>query len=185
MSDRKREGNPASLSSIPPPKKMKVTVPGRSAVVPGSSMPSVLPIDRTSSPGIEPWELMALDCEASELFELVSNQIIAGNMDKAAQYILGAIRSLRNQRFKPCKMQYNSLLLICQCRPTVYTNEHILNAMISSLRKDIVATKATNKGNIYNQILFINILLHAFDDVAHWPEMFLKVNKLNIILFFF
>lgn len=73
-------------------------------------------------------------------------------------------------------MIYSSLLLICHCRPNLFTNEHVVNAIISSMRRDITAgLKTPTKNNSSNQMLFINILLFAFNEVEHWPEVFVKV----------
>lgn len=91
-------------------------------------------------------------------------------------YIIGAVKSIRTQRFKPCKILYNSILLTCQCKPTLFINDNVVSAIISALRRDIAAGfKTTSKGNVYNQILFVNMLLHGFGDTVHWPEIFVKV----------
>lgn len=44
------------------------------------------------------------------------------------------------------------------------------------MRRDITAgLKTPTKNNSSNQMLFINILLYAFNDVENWPEVFVKV----------
>lgn len=92
--------------------------------------------------------------------------------------ILGAIRVLRSQRFKPCKVLSNSVLLACQCLPALFTNDNVVSALVNSLRKDLSAgLKATNKSNIFLNIMFVNVLVRAFADVPNWPEAFIKVIK--------
>lgn len=91
-------------------------------------------------------------------------------------YLLGSIRAIRTQRVKPCKVLYSSLLLMCHCKPNLFTNEHVVNAIISSIRRDIASgLKTPTKNHSSNQMLFINVLLYAFNDVEHWPEIFVKV----------
>lgn len=93
-------------------------------------------------------------------------------------YILGAIRLLRGQRFKPCKVVSNSILLACQCVPSLFANEHVVTALVNSLRKETTTAgiKNPNKNNIFLTTMFVNILLRAFSGVTNWPELFVKVN---------
>ncbi|XP_018336442.1 integrator complex subunit 1 isoform X3 [Agrilus planipennis] len=177
LPDRKREGSSSSLQSLPPSKKLKVPV--RQPSIGGSS---ILPVDRGTPPssGAEPWETMAQECDSCDIFETVMNLIQGGNTEKSVSYVLGAIKALKGQRegqrFKPCKVLYNSILLICQCKPSLFTNEYIVSALVSSLRRDIaVGYKSATKGNAYNQILYINTLMHAFAEVLQWPEVFVKL----------
>lgn len=100
--------------------------------------------------------------------------------------MLGAIRAIKNQRFKPCKILFNSVVLLCQTRPSLFTNELIVTAILSVLRRDVVSgNKNPNKNNMYNQIMFINALMHAFDDVSNWPDVFVKVCLFVYLLYFF
>ncbi|XP_063908867.1 integrator complex subunit 1 isoform X2 [Zophobas morio] len=169
----KREGSSSSLSAVPPSKKMKVTLPGARPGMPGPSSSSMMPIERM---GVEPWEALATDCESAELFENIMTAVNAGNTDKAIGYILGIIRSLKGQRTKICKVVYLSLLLTCSCKPSLFTNENIIAAIMSVLRRDVTSGfKGVNKSNAYFHILFMNLLTHAFSDVGHWPEAFVKI----------
>lgn len=174
-SDRKREGNSSSLQSGPQTKKLKVNIPGRPTTL---TQPGLLGTDRiVTQPSAEPWESLVLECEPQEVFDQILISAQAGNTDKSVSYILGAIKSLRSQRFKPCKILSNSILLACQCSPSLFTNEHIVAALVSVLRKDAASgLKNPNKSNVFLNTLFINILVHAFSDVSHWPEVFLKVS---------
>ncbi|KAI4461631.1 hypothetical protein MML48_5g00000815 [Holotrichia oblita] len=175
--ERKREVSSSSLQPVPPPKKMKVTLPNRPPGVAVPGLSNLLPADRSlGQVGSEPWENLSVDCDPCDLTELVLNNAQLGNLEKAVGYILGGIRGLRTQRLKPCKLLYSSLLLTCHCRPNLFTNEHVVNAIISSMRRDITAgLKTPTKNNSSNQILFINTLIYAFNDVEHWPEIFVKL----------
>ncbi|KAB0795233.1 hypothetical protein PPYR_12072 [Photinus pyralis] len=173
--ERKREASSTNLQPATSSKKIKTNIPGRSPALGTSPSPHTTS-ERGGSNAIEPWESLALECEASDLFDTVASLTNAGNTDKAVGYILGAIKSLRGQRFKPCKILYNSLLLICQCKQSLFTNDNIVNAVVSSMRREIAAGfKSPNKGNMYTQILLINLMLHAFDDVLQWPDVFVKL----------
>lgn len=174
--DRKRENSSTSLGSGPPSKKLKVLSRPPTGV-PGPSMSTILSNDRIASPGVEPWEAAAIEIEAVELFAAVVDALKVNNNDKAVGLILGGIRNLRStQRFKPCKVSYNAILLICQIRPSLFAHDLIVQGLMSSLKRDVSGgMKANNKGNQYNQIIFINILLYAFADVANWPETFLRM----------
>ncbi|KAK9886100.1 hypothetical protein WA026_014889 [Henosepilachna vigintioctopunctata] len=166
----KREGSSSNLANVPS-KKLKVTLPGArpSAVLP------LLSTERNQS-GSEPWESLALECEITDLFENIINNFNIGNTEKAVGYVLGAIKSIRIQRFKLCKITYTSLLLSCGCKPIIFTNDNVLAAIISVIRKDVNSGfKATNKSNSYIHILLINLLMHAYSDVGHWPELFVKL----------
>ncbi|KAF2879696.1 hypothetical protein ILUMI_26472 [Ignelater luminosus] len=175
--ERKREASSSNLQSVPPSKKIKNNIPGRTPGIGGSGNSSHIP-DRAGPAvaGTEPWEVLVTDCEPAELFDSVITCVNAGNTDKAVSYILGAVKALRGQRFKPCKVLYNSILLVCQCKGSLFTNEQVVNAVVSSLRREIAAGfKSPNKGNIYTQILLINLLVNAFGDVLQWPEAFVKL----------
>nr|XP_022905448.1 integrator complex subunit 1 [Onthophagus taurus] len=175
--DRKRE-NTTPLPAGPALKKMKVALPTRPTTTPAPCMSTLIPTER-SNPGqssAEAWEAMAVDCEACDFMELVMNSVHIGNTEKAVSYILGAIRSIKVQRFKPCKVLYSNLLLLVYSKPTLFVNENVVAALISSIRRDIIAgLKAPTKNNPHNQMLFINILLYAFNSVGHWPESFVKL----------
>ncbi|KAK4876341.1 hypothetical protein RN001_012763 [Aquatica leii] len=172
--ERKREASSSSLQSASTSKKIKSSISGRSAPI-GSSSSSHTSTERAGT-AAEPWETFALECESSELFDNVITLANAGNVDKAVSYILGAIKAFKGQRFKPCKILYNGILLVCQCKPTLFTNENVVNAVVSSIRREIAAgIKSPNKGNIYTQILLINLMVHAFGDVLQWPEAFVKL----------
>ncbi|CAH0555452.1 unnamed protein product [Brassicogethes aeneus] len=173
----KREASSSSLS-VPPSKKLKVSIPGARPGIASTSNTGGLQIDRISGSqtGVEPWETLAVDCEATDLFEAVMSSLQSGNTDKAIGIILGVIRAVRSHRSKLCKVVYSSLFLLCSCKPFLYNNENVMMALLSVLRRDLNAgVKGTNKGNSYIHILFINLLSHSFADVVHWPEQFLKL----------
>ncbi|GJQ80377.1 hypothetical protein Trydic_g12240 [Trypoxylus dichotomus] len=177
QAERKREGSSSSLQAVPPSKKIKVTLPNRAPGVAVPGLSNLLPAERNLNQiGSEPWENLAIDCDPCDLTELVLNNAQLGNSDKAVAYILGSIRAIRAQRLKPCKVLYSSLVLLCHYKPNLFINEHVVNAIISSMRRDIAAGQKTpTKNNFSNQMLFINSLVCAFNDVEHWPEIFVKL----------
>ncbi|KAJ8920096.1 hypothetical protein NQ315_011751 [Exocentrus adspersus] len=171
----KREGSSSGLTAVPPSKKMKVNLPGSR---PGTSGAGLLPLDRigSSNAGVEPWEALATECETNELFESIVTQLSNENTDKAVGYILGLIKNLKNQRSKPCKVAYTVFCLVGSCKPSIYTNEYVVNAMLSVLRRDVNAgLKGINKNNPQIHQLFLNLLSHAYSEITNWPEMFVKL----------
>ncbi|KAG5898788.1 hypothetical protein JTB14_010998 [Gonioctena quinquepunctata] len=174
----KREASSTSLTPVNPSKKMKVNLPGTRPGITSASGSGLLPIDRMSAgqTGVEPWESLIVECDVSEMFESIVTQITNDNMDKAVGYILSLIKNLKNQRSKPCKVAYTVFFLVGSCKPSLYTNEYVVNAMLSVLRRDVNAgLKAINKSNPHVHQIFLNLLAHAYTDVNNWPEMFVKL----------
>lgn len=90
---------------------------------------------------------------------------------------MGLIKNLKNQRSKPCKVAYTVFFLVATCKPSVYTNEYVVNAMLSVLRRDVNAgLKGINKSNPQIHQLFLNLICHAYSEINNWPEMFVKVS---------
>lgn len=74
---------------------------------------------------------------------------------------------------------YLSLFLACNCKPSLFTNENIVAAILSVIRRDVTSGfKGINKTNTYFHILFMNLLTYAFAEVGHWPDSFVKVSFL-------
>lgn len=52
-----------------------------------------------------------------------------------------------------------------------------MTAIANSLKRDIASTyKTAAKGNMYNQLLYVNLLMYAFADEVQWPELFVKAS---------
>ncbi|KAJ8965278.1 hypothetical protein NQ314_004241 [Rhamnusium bicolor] len=174
----KRDASSSGLPPIPPSKKIKVNLPGTRPGISGASSSGLLPIDRmgSGSTGIEPWEALAIDCDVNDLFETVVTQITNENTDKAVGYILGLVKNLKNQRSKPCKVAYTVFFLVGTCKPSIYTNEYVVNAMLSILRRDVNAgLKGVNKSNPQIHQIFLNLISHAYSEISNWPEIFVKL----------
>ncbi|CAH1990514.1 unnamed protein product [Acanthoscelides obtectus] len=171
----KREGSSSSLVNLPASKKLKVNMPGSR---PGISSCNLLTMDRTGSqsPGVEPWESLVVECDINDLFENIVAQINQDNTEKAVGYLLGLIKSLKNQRSKPPKQAYSVFFLVGTCKPAIYMNQHVVNAMLGILRRDVNAgLKGLNKGNPLFHKIFLNLLAHAYSEVNNWPDMFVKL----------
>ncbi|XP_074031571.1 integrator complex subunit 1 [Leptinotarsa decemlineata] len=174
----KREATSSSLTPVNPAKKLKGNLPGTRPGISGAAGSSLLSLDRLGggSAGVEPWESMVIDCDISDMFENVGAQISNDNTEKAVGYILALIKNLKNQRSKPCKVAYTVFFLVGTCKPSLYTNEFVVNAILSVLRRDVNAgLKAINKSNPYVHQIFLNLLAHAYSEVNNWPEMFVKL----------
>ncbi|KAF5278356.1 hypothetical protein FQA39_LY05845 [Lamprigera yunnana] len=172
--ERKRENSSSSLPPAPPSKKIKSNIPVRSSGLGSAS--SSHTTDRVPAVAAEPWEALALDCDINDMCENTLIAANAGNIDKAVSYILGVIKALRGQRFKPCKVSLNSILVVNMCKPSLFTNENVVNAIISVLRREMAASlKSPSKGNFYTSIILINLVVHGFGEVLQWPDIFVKV----------
>lgn len=68
--------------------------------------------------------------------------------------------------------------------PSLFANDNVVLALVNSLRKDVGGIKATNKSNIFLNILFVNLLVRAFADLTNWPDVFVKVNKIFKLIVF-
>lgn len=76
------------------------------------------------------------------------------------------------------------MFLVASCKPEIYMNDYVMNAMIGIIRRDVTAgLKGINKTNPYVHQSFLNLLAHAFADVSTWPETFLKVIFLITCIF--
>ncbi|CAG9768098.1 unnamed protein product [Ceutorhynchus assimilis] len=175
----KREGTSSNLA-VPPSKKLKVGLTGvsRSGII-GTSGSSLLPIDRMTgggTPSVEPWENLAIECDANDIFDKIMQSLQADNIDKTTGYVLGIIKGLRSIKSKPCKITWSALLSVASIRPEIFTSENVVNAMAHVLRRDIVAgAKGMYKSNSHVHQILLNLICHAFNDKDDWPEIFVKL----------
>nr|CAI5827213.1 unnamed protein product [Callosobruchus analis] len=172
----KREGSSSSLAAMPASKKLKVNMTGSR---PGISSCNLLTMDKAAgsqSPGIEPWESLVVECDMNDLFENIVAQINQDNTEKAVGYLLGLIKSLKNQRSKPSKQAYSVFFLVGTCKPAIYMNQHVVSAMLGILRRDVNAgLKGLNKSNPHFHKIFLNLIAHAYSEIDNWPDMFVKL----------
>lgn len=93
-------------------------------------------------------------------------------------YVLGIIKSLKTIKSKPCKVTWSIMCSIASLRSDIFTNENIVNGMVSILRRDISAgMKGLHKINSHVYQLFLNVICFAFADKENWPEAFVKVGS--------
>ncbi|KAF4517621.1 hypothetical protein B566_EDAN002852 [Ephemera danica] len=163
--ERKREHPPGSSSGLPA-KKPKVESSSRS----GDNSPSAAAADS--------WELVAIDCEASELVSSVSRAMDKEDTSTARALICGAIKLIRNQRAKPDKVLYLGLMYLATMMPYLFNSEHVVQALCSLLRRDPTQS-FKSKGNATVPVLAANLLYKGFQEHKHWPEIFIK----SLILF--
>ncbi|KAK7791007.1 hypothetical protein R5R35_007901 [Gryllus longicercus] len=163
--DRKREPSGSSLpSALAPPKKQKTGVVGN----PPSGDRTVV---RT---GAEAWEMVALECDPMELVPAVLEANDLDEADRVVGLLCGAVRSLRAQRWKPDMLLYQDMCYLAKVRPSLFTNDCVVQALASLLRRDS-SHSFKSKGNPVVPVLAANLLMRAFQDKKHWPELFLKI----------
>jgi integrator complex subunit 1 len=88
-------------------------------------------------------------------------------------YICGAIKTLKQQRFKPDASLIQSLIYLSKIKCPVFTNEYITSALCSVLRRD--PNLAFKTKNALLPVLATNLLMRAYQDSKRWPEVFVKV----------
>ncbi|KAL1124337.1 hypothetical protein AAG570_000966 [Ranatra chinensis] len=168
--DRKREGS--SLAGVVTSKKVKTG--GLLNRTPGTSANSPAPSSSPSPATSDAWEASALDIDPSEFVIQVLEAAEADDNEKVVGYICGAVKLLRSQRLKPDSVLYESLAYLTKIRPLLFTNECVVNALCSLLKKDNVYAFKT-KGNTCVLTLAVSILACAFQNIKKWPEIFVKM----------
>ncbi|XP_048516871.1 integrator complex subunit 1 isoform X3 [Dendroctonus ponderosae] len=174
----KREASSSTLA-VPPSKKLKVGLAGvsRSGII-GTGSASLLPIDRMAggSSGTEPWESLAIECDVADVFDKLTQNAYADNTDRIVGYIIGFIKNLRATKAKPCKLTWSTIFSLGCLKPEIFTNENVVNGMVSVLRRDIAAgLKGMHKSNSHVHQMFLNLICHAFSEKDNWPEIFVKL----------
>ncbi|XP_034943269.1 integrator complex subunit 1 isoform X2 [Chelonus insularis] len=158
-SERKTEAPVPSLRSLFPQKKPKLAA----HVVPRPPMSSA-----------EAWEIVAIDCESADLVPMVLEASDNDEGDKVIGLICGAIKTLKNQRWKPDSLLYMGLMYLAKIRPSIFSNDCILHALSSLLKRD-QAHNFKSKGNPLVPVLAANLLMRGFYDKNSWPDIFVKL----------
>lgn len=127
---------------------------------------------KTSS--AEVWEVVAIDCEPADLvpFVLEANENDEG--DKVIGLICGAIKTLKNKKWKPDMTIYMGLIYLAKIRTSIFSYDCIVHALCSLLKRD-QAHNFKSKGNPLVPVLAANLLMKGFHDKKNWPEVFIKV----------
>ena len=91
----------AAQAGVPGPStlgkpKTKVVRPSPPSSANAPSMPSLMPNLQDNY-----WESSAIDCDASELVRLIDDAEATNNIERIESLILGAVKTLKNQRAKP------------------------------------------------------------------------------------
>lgn len=150
-SERKREAPSAPGLPILPTKKAKTVV---GSPTPLGRPTSSSPVTSTSS---ESWEAIALDVEPYELVHSVLDAYQAGQLDKAvskisfveqkntfkvtliyfqAAVICGAIRTLKNAKWKPDSVLTIALIYLAKLKPSLFSTEMVTQALSVQLKRD-------------------------------------------------
>ncbi|XP_008559998.1 integrator complex subunit 1 [Microplitis demolitor] len=159
-SERKKEAPAGSLPSYIAPKKAKLSH--------ASSHP------RPPMSSAEAWEVVAIDCESPDLVPMVLEASDNDEGDKVIGLICGAIKTLKNQRWKPDALLYMGLMYLAKIRPSIFSNDCILHALSSLLKRD-QAHNFKSKGNPLVPVLAANLLMRGFHDKKAWPDIFIKL----------
>lgn len=160
--DRKKEAPSGSLQSFQyiPQKKPKLATHVSHQRPPFSSA--------------EAWELVAIDIDTADFVPMVLEANDNDEGDKVIGIICGAIKTLKNQKWKPDTLVYMGLLYLAKIRPSMFSNDCILHALSSLLKRDQGHNYKT-KGNPLVPVLAANLLMKGFHDKRNWPEIFVKV----------
>lgn len=131
---------------------------------------------RQPSSSAEAWEVLVIDTDPADFVPMALEANDNDEGDKVIGIICGAIKTLKNQRWKPDTLLYMGLLYLAKIRPSIFSNDCILHALSSLLRRD------QNNQNSYKTkvsplvpVLAANLLMKGFHDKKNWPEVFVKV----------
>ncbi|XP_012280876.1 integrator complex subunit 1 [Orussus abietinus] len=158
--DRKKEAPAGSIQSLIPQKKPKLAA---HATHPRPALSSA-----------EAWEVVAIDCEPADLVPMVLEASDNDEGDKVVGIICGVIKALKNQRWKPDVLMYMGLMYLAKIRPSIFSNDCILHALSSLLKRD-QSHNFKSKGNPLVPVLAANLLMRGFHEKKSWPEIFVKL----------
>lgn len=137
---------------------------------------------RQPSSSAEAWEVLVIDTDPADFVPMALEANDNDEGDKVIGIICGAIKTLKNQRWKPDTLLYMGLLYLAKIRPSIFSNDCILHALSSLLRRD------QNNQNSYKSkvsplvpVLAANLLMKGFHDKKNWPEVFVKVIYLHVL----
>ncbi|XP_011171982.1 integrator complex subunit 1 [Solenopsis invicta] len=161
--DRKKEAPSGSSFIYVPQKKPKLA--------------HVSSHQRQPSSSAEAWEIVVIDTDPADFVPMALEANDNDEGDKVIGIICGAIKTLKNQRWKPDTLLYMGLLYLAKIRPSIFSNDCILHALSSLLRRD------PNNQNPYKSkaspvlvsVLAANLLMKGFHDKKNWPEVFVKL----------
>lgn len=133
-----------------------------------------VPPSRPPMSSAEAWEVVAIDCDPADLAPMVLEASENDEADKVVGIICGAVKTLKNQRWKPDPLIYMGLMYLAKIRPSIFSNDCILHALSSLLKRD-QAHNFKSKGNPLVPVLAANLLMRGFHEKRNWPEIFIKV----------
>lgn len=166
--ERKKEAPPGSLQSLIPQKKPKLA--------------QHITHQRPPFSSTEAWEAVATETDPADFVPLVLEANDNDEGDKVIGIICGAIKTLKNQRWKPDTLIYMGLLYLAKIRASIFSNDCILHALSSLLKRD-QAHNYKSKGNPLVPVLAANLLMKGFHDKKNWPEIFVQVTTINSTIF--
>ncbi|XP_072761874.1 integrator complex subunit 1 [Anoplolepis gracilipes] len=160
--DRKKEASSGSLQSFSyvPQKKPKLS--------------HVSSHQRQPSSSAEAWEVLAIDTDSADFVPMALEANDNDEADKVIGIICGAVKTLKNQKWKPDTLIYMGLLYLAKIRPSIFSNDCILHALSSLLKRD-QTYNFKSKGNPLVPVLAANLLMKGFHDKKNWPEVFVKL----------
>ncbi|XP_049803946.1 integrator complex subunit 1 isoform X1 [Schistocerca nitens] len=180
--DRKRDAAGSILSSLPPSKKAKVV--GATSLLPartGATAVASTAVGVSSASGTGPgaggeaWEKLAIDCDTSDLPAAVLDANNIGDTERCTGLLCGALRTLRNSRWKPDSLLCTALLYLGSVKHSVFSSEPVTSALCSVMRRDSSPHSFKSKGPSTAYVTAAALLQRVFDDKKEWPESFVKL----------
>ncbi|XP_014467728.1 PREDICTED: integrator complex subunit 1 isoform X2 [Dinoponera quadriceps] len=129
---------------------------------------------RPPFPSAEAWEVVAIDIDPADIVPMALEANENDEGDKVIGIICGAIKTLKNQKWKPDQLICYELLYLAKIRPSIFSNDCILHALSSLLKRD-QTYNFKSKGNPMVPLLAANLLMRGFHDKKNWPEIFVKL----------
>jgi len=121
------------------------------------------------------WETIALEVDTCDLQTAVLDAEEEGEGERVEGLLCGAVKALRKERAKPDQVTYLSLLFLVKQNPGMFVASEFVREAFCSLLKRDVRESYKSKGNSLVSICAAGILMSAYQDERHWPELFVRV----------
>ena len=132
------------------------------------------PPQRSSINAEIPWEVVAIDCDPADLVPMVLEANDADDAEKLIGLVCGAIKTVKNTKWKPDQVVCMGLLYLVKIRPSIFSHHCIFHGLVSLLKREQAHT-FKNKGNPVVPVLAANLLVKGFHDKKEWPDIFVTV----------
>ena len=164
----------SKVSNTAPPQTVGHGQPALSSKKSKTTMKTSTSLGAAEKAGVS-WETVAVETDMADLVAGIEGCDNEGDHERAEGLLCGAVKTLRSTRAKPDTVAWLSLLHLVKRLPLLFSSsDHVREALCSLLKRD-VRESFKSKGNSLVSVLAANVLYTAYQDIAPWPDQFLKV----------